>query len=49
MKIVPARIEEQITRIDPTRSRVIGISSAVLAAWCGGAFLVTYAILNRRA
>jgi uncharacterized membrane protein len=34
MKIVPARIEEQISRIDPTRSRVIGVSSAVLAAWC---------------
>jgi hypothetical protein len=34
MKIVPTRIEEQINRIDPTRSRVIGIASAITAAWC---------------
>jgi hypothetical protein len=34
MKIVPTRIEEQINRVDPTRSRVIGIASAVVALWC---------------
>ena len=34
MKIVPTRIEDQINRIDPTRSRVIGIASAITAAWC---------------
>jgi hypothetical protein len=34
MKIVPTRIEDQISRVDPTRSRVIGIASAVIAAWC---------------
>lgn len=34
MNIVPAAIEEQITRVDRQRSRVIGIGSAVLAAWC---------------
>jgi len=32
MKIVPASIEEQINRVDPQRSRIIGISFAVLAA-----------------
>jgi hypothetical protein len=36
MKIVPASIEEQINRVDPQRSRIIGISFAVLAA--GSAF-----------
>ncbi len=34
MNIVPTAIEEQINRVDRQRSRVIGISSAVLAAWC---------------
>jgi hypothetical protein len=34
MKIVPTRIEEQINRVDPTRSRVIGIAAAITAAWC---------------
>lgn len=34
MNIVPTAIEEQITRVDRQRSRVIGIGSAVLAAWC---------------
>jgi len=36
MKIVPASIEERINRVDPQRSRIIGISFAVLAA--GSAF-----------
>lgn len=34
MKLVPARVEEQINRVDPTRSRVIGIVSAITAVWC---------------
>lgn len=34
MKIVPTRIEEQINRVDPSRSRVIGIVSAITAVWC---------------
>ena len=34
MNIVPTAIEEQINRVDRQRSRVIGIGSAVLAAWC---------------
>ena len=34
MNIVPTAIEEQINRVDRQRSRYIGISSAVLAAWC---------------
>jgi hypothetical protein len=32
MKIVPAGIEEQLNRVDPQRSRFIGIGFAVLAA-----------------
>jgi hypothetical protein len=38
MKIIPANIEEQLDRVDPRRSRIIGISFAVLAA--GSAFRV---------
>jgi Fe2+ transport system protein B len=34
MNIVPTAIEEQVNRIDRQKSRVIGISSAVVAAWC---------------
>ncbi|MCW2519938.1 MAG: hypothetical protein JWR46_2557 [Mycobacterium sp.] len=34
MNIVPSAIEEQINRVDRQHSRYIGISSAVLAAWC---------------
>jgi hypothetical protein len=34
MKIVPARFEEQINRVDRTRSLIIGISSALAAVWC---------------
>jgi hypothetical protein len=34
MNVVPARIEEQVNRIDRTRSLIIGISSAVTALWC---------------
>jgi hypothetical protein len=34
MNIVPTAIEEQVNRVDRQRSRIIGISSAVLAAWC---------------
>jgi membrane protein YdbS with pleckstrin-like domain len=33
MKIVPAAIEEQISRVDRQRSLYIGISSALLAVW----------------
>jgi len=33
MNIVPTRIEEQVNRIDRTRSLVIGISLAVTALW----------------
>ena len=36
MKIVPTNIEEQLNRVDPQHSRIIGISFAVLAA--GSAF-----------
>jgi hypothetical protein len=34
MKILPANIEEQIGRVDRTRSLIIGISSALVALWC---------------
>ena len=34
MKIVPARIEEQINRVDRTPSRVIGIALGITALWC---------------
>jgi hypothetical protein len=34
MKIVPARVEQQINRVDRTPSLVIGIICAVAAAWC---------------
>jgi hypothetical protein len=34
MNIVPTAIEEQINRVDRQRSRIIGISSAAVAAWC---------------
>lgn len=34
MKIVPTRIEDQINRVDRTRSLVIGISFGVTALWC---------------
>lgn len=34
MNILPTAIEEQINRVDRQRSRIIGISSAVVAAWC---------------
>jgi hypothetical protein len=34
MNIVPSVIEQQVNRVDRQRSRYIGISSAVLAAWC---------------
>ncbi|OBF85845.1 hypothetical protein A5791_21985 [Mycobacterium sp. 852002-51163_SCH5372311] len=33
MKILPASIEDQISRVDRQRSLYIGVSSAVLAAW----------------
>jgi hypothetical protein len=36
MKIVPTSIQEQFDRVDPQRSRIIGITFAVLAA--GSAF-----------
>jgi hypothetical protein len=34
MFTLPAAIEQQINRVDRQRSRIIGISSAVTAAWC---------------
>ena len=34
MSLLPATIEEQINRVDRQRSRIIGIGSAVVAAWC---------------
>ena len=34
VNIVPTRIEEQINRVDRTRSLAIGIASAVTAVWC---------------
>jgi hypothetical protein len=34
MKIVPTRIEEQINRVDRTRSRAIGITCSITALWC---------------
>jgi len=34
MKIVPARIEEQINRVDRNQSLAIGIGSSVTALWC---------------
>jgi hypothetical protein len=34
MNIIPSNIEEKIKGVDRQRSRYIGISAAVLAAWC---------------
>ena len=34
MNIVPTRIQEQINRVDRTRSLVIGISAGLTALWC---------------
>ena len=34
MNIVPTRIQEQIDRVDRTRSLVIGIAAGVTALWC---------------
>jgi inner membrane protein involved in colicin E2 resistance len=34
MKILPANIEEQIDRVDRSRSLAIGISTGLLAFWC---------------
>jgi len=34
VKIVPTRIEEQINRVDRTRSLAIGISTGLTALWC---------------
>jgi hypothetical protein len=33
MKLVPASIEQQINRVDPQRSLLIGISLGLVAAW----------------
>jgi hypothetical protein len=33
MNIVPARIQEQVNRVDRTRALVIGISAGVTALW----------------
>ena len=33
MKIVPTSIEQQINRVDPTRSLMIGITGGLLALW----------------
>jgi hypothetical protein len=34
MNIVPTRIQEQINRVDRTRSLAIGISAGLAALWC---------------
>jgi hypothetical protein len=34
MKLLPANIEEQIDRVDRSRSLIIGISTGLLALWC---------------
>ena len=34
MKILPTNIEEQIDRVDRSRSLAIGISTGLLAFWC---------------
>jgi inner membrane protein involved in colicin E2 resistance len=34
VKILPTGIEEQIDRVDRTRSLIIGISSGLIALWC---------------
>lgn len=34
MFIVPTVIEQQINRVDPQHSRLIGIGCAVVAGWC---------------
>jgi hypothetical protein len=34
MKILPARVEEQINRVDRNQSLAIGIASGVTALWC---------------
>jgi len=33
MKILPASVEQQINRVDPQRSLLIGISLGLVAAW----------------
>jgi hypothetical protein len=34
VNIVPSRIQEQVNRVDRTRSLVFGISAGVTALWC---------------
>ena len=34
MKIVPTRIQEEINRVDRTKSLGIGIASGITALWC---------------
>ena len=34
MNIVPTRIQEQVNRVDRTRSLLIGISAGLTALWC---------------
>jgi inner membrane protein involved in colicin E2 resistance len=34
MKILPTSIEQQIDRVDRTRSLIFGISSGLVALWC---------------
>jgi len=34
MKLLPTSIEEQIERVDRTRSLIFGASSGLLALWC---------------
>jgi inner membrane protein involved in colicin E2 resistance len=34
MKILPTGIEQQIDRVDRTRSLIFGISSGLVALWC---------------
>jgi hypothetical protein len=34
VNIVPSRIQEQINRVDRTRSLIFGISTGITALWC---------------
>jgi hypothetical protein len=34
MKILPTSVEQQIERVDRTRSLIFGISSGLVAIWC---------------
>lgn len=34
MSIIPTRIQEQVNRVDRTRSLIFGISAGITALWC---------------